>query len=647
MTLAKERTLTTATVSHPLEPLTPEEMTAAVRIVREQKSLTDSVRFVSVSLKEPVKETVLAFKKGDAIAREAFIILLDNATARTYEAVVALGKSIITAWDYIPNVQPSIMLDEFVECEEAVKASPDFQAAIAKRGITDPDLVMVDPWSAGNYGIEEEDGVRLSRALCWVRANPTDHGYARPIEGVIPVVDLNKMEVIRVEDYGVVPLPPKDGNYTPEYVKDYRTDIKPLQIVQPEGPSFEVNDHEIRWQKWKIRVGFTPREGLVLYEVTYTDKGEERPIFYRASLAEMTVPYGDPMPHHYRKNAFDVGEYGIGSLANSLTLGCDCLGEIYYFDGFITNSRGDVAQIENAICLHEEDFGILWKHMDWRTEQTEVRRSRRLVISFIATVGNYEYGFYWYFYQDGTIQYEVKLTGVLSTAAVMPGEVPKYGTLVAPQLNAPIHQHIFNVRLDMCVDGANNSVYEVDMVSEEDSENPYGNAFYAKSTLLPTEQAAQRLIDPMKGRYWKIVNPEKTNAMGYPTAYKLMPGENTLPMARAEASVIKRATYMTRHLWVTPYEADEKYPTGDYPNQNPGGAGLPFWTQDNRSVEETDIVVWYTFAHSHSPRAEDWPVMPVANLGFKLKPLNFFDENPSNDVPPSPKNHGSKHACCK
>ncbi|MEO1447467.1 MAG: tyramine oxidase, partial [Cyanobacteria bacterium J06635_11] len=351
MTLAKERTLTTATVSHPLEPLTPEEMTAAVRIVREQKSLTDSVRFVSVSLKEPAKETVLAFKKGDVIAREAFIILLDNATARTYEAVVALGKSIITAWDYIPNVQPSIMLDEFVECEEAVKANPDFQAAIAKRGITDPDLVMIDPWSAGNYGIEEEDGVRLSRALCWVRANPTDHGYARPIEGVIPVVDLNKMEVIRVEDYGVVPLPPKDGNYTPEYVKDYRTDIKPLQIVQPEGPSFEVNDHEIRWQKWKIRVGFTPREGLVLYEVTYTDKGEERPIFYRASLAEMTVPYGDPLPHHYRKNAFDVGEYGIGSLANSLTLGCDCLGEIYYFDGFITNSRGDVAQIENAICL--------------------------------------------------------------------------------------------------------------------------------------------------------------------------------------------------------------------------------------------------------------------------------------------------------
>ncbi|MEO1068605.1 MAG: primary-amine oxidase, partial [Cyanobacteria bacterium J06638_6] len=476
----------------------------------------------------------------------------------------------------------------------------------------------------------------------WVRANPTDNGYARPIEGVIPVVDLNKMEVVRVEDHGLVPLPPKDGNYSQEYIQNFRPDLKPLEILQPEGPSFEVNGHAIRWQKWKMRIGFTPREGLVLYTISYNDDGEERPILYRASLAEMTVPYGDPQPHHYRKNAFDVGEYGVGTLANSLTLGCDCLGEIYYFDAFMTNSRGEVAQIEHAVCLHEEDFGVLWKHVDWRTEETEVRRSRRLVVSFIATVGNYEYGFFWYFYQDGTIQYEVKLTGMVSTAALPPGEVPKYGTLVAPQLYAPVHQHIFNVRMDMCVDGLQNSVYEVDIEPEDDEHNPYGNAFYAKSTLLSSEQEAQRLIDPIKARYWKIVNPNEINAMGYPTAYKLMPGENTLPMARPSASVTKRATYMTKHLWVTPYAEDEQFPAGDYPNQHPGGEGLPQWTTANRPVENTDLVVWYTFAHSHVPRAEDWPVMPVAYIGFMLKPLNFFDQNPAHDVPPA----ASKHSCC-
>ncbi|MEO1592890.1 MAG: primary-amine oxidase [Cyanobacteria bacterium J06632_22] len=642
MTLAQDRSVLTTTATHPLEPLSPDEIRAAVAIVRSQRSLGSTTRFATVTLNEPDKATVLAFQPGDALEREAFLILLDNETAKTYEVVVSLTAGTVKLWQHRPGVQPPIMLDEFVKCEAAVKASADFQAAIAKRGITDPDLVMVDPWSAGHYGIPDEEGVRLSRALCWVKANPTDNGYARPIEGVIPVVDLNKMEVLRVEDYGVVPLPPQDGNYTPEYVKHYRQDLKPLDIVQPEGPSFTVEGHHISWQKWKIRVGFTPREGLVLYNVSYTDGEVDRPIFYRASLAEMTVPYGDPRPNHYRKNAFDVGEYGIGALANALTLGCDCLGVIHYFDAFITDSHGEVAQIENAICLHEEDFGILWKHVDWRTEQTEVRRSRRLVISFIATVGNYEYGFYWYFYQDGTVQYEVKLTGIVSTAAALPGERPKYGTLVAPQLNAPIHQHVFNVRMDMTVDGLENSVYEVDIVPEADEHNPYGNAFYAKSTLLPTEQTAQRLIDPMKGRYWKIVNPSKTNAMGYPTAYKLMPGENTWPMARPDASVTHRATYMTQHLWVTPYAPEEKFPAGDYPNQHPGGDGLPAWTQANRSVENTDLVVWYTFAHNHSPRAEDWPVMPVGTIGFKLKPLNFFDENPANDVPPSV----SKSSCC-
>jgi primary-amine oxidase len=255
--------------------------------------------------------------------------------------------------------------------------------------------------------------------LCSLRTSPTDNGYARPIEGVVPVVDLNKMEVICVEDYGVIPLPPNSGNYGTEFVQNYRTDIKPLEITQPDGPSFSVSGQQVSWQKWKVRVGFTPREGLVLHTVSYTDQGTDRTIMYRASLSEITVPYGDPLPQAYRKNAFDCGEYGIGQMANSLKLGCDCLGEIHYFDGCVATSVGEVCVIENAICLHEEDCGILWKHTDWRTGHVEVRRSRRLVISFLATVGNYEYGFYWYFYQDGNIRCEVKLTGIVSTAAVI------------------------------------------------------------------------------------------------------------------------------------------------------------------------------------------------------------------------------------
>jgi primary-amine oxidase len=272
----------------------------------------------------------------------------------------------------------------------------------------------------------------------------------------------------------------------------------------------------------------------------------------------------------------------------------------------------------------------------------EVRRSRRLVVYFIATVGNYEYGFYWYFYQDGTIQLEVKLTGIASNGAVRPGEKPPWGELVAPQVYAPIHQHFFNARLDMMVDGAGNSVYEVNTVADPPGpENPHHNAFHTEATLLGSEQAAQRLIDPLAGRFWKVVNPSVKNRLGEAVGYKLVPGENVLPFVGAAASVTRRAGFITRHLWVTRYEPRERYAAGDYPNQHPGGAGLPSYVQDDAALENTDVVLWYSFGAHHVARPEDWPVMPVAYIGFALKPVGFFDRNPALDVPPP-----MGHAAC-
>jgi primary-amine oxidase len=527
------------------------------------------------------------------------------------------------------------MLDEFMECEMLVKADPEFKKALARRGITDSSLVMVDPWSAGNVGIKEEEGKRLVRAMSWIKMSKEDNGYAHPLEGIIIVVDLNKMEVVMVEDHGVVPIPPLHGNYGIDQIET-RKGIKPLDILQSEGPSFEVEGHEIKWQKWNIRFGFNLREGLILHTVSYEDQDRLRPILYRASVSEMVIPYADPTYTHNRQNAFDVGEYGIGMLANSLEFGCDCVGDIRYFDAFMNDSRGNVVCIKNAICLHEEDFGILWKHIDWRTNDVEVRRSRRLVLSSISTVGNYEYGFFWYFYQDGTISFEVKLTGILHTAAIEANAKPKFGSLIAPQLNAPNHQHFFNVRMDLCIDGFNNSVYEVHTEAEPlGPENPYGNAFYAKSTLLRNEEEAKQNIDLNTAQSWKIVNPSVLNYVGEAVGYKLITGENCLPFAHPESSLIKRAGFITNHLWVTPYAEEEKYAAGDYPNQHSGGSGLPAYTKNNRQIVNQDIVVWYTMGHHHIPRPEDWPVMPTAYIGFSLKPVGFFDRSPAIDVPPS------------
>jgi len=626
---------------HPLDPLAADEIDSAWEILSTQRVLSQRTRVVSVALHEPPKEAVLGHRPGDAVERAAFVVLMDSAAGATYEAIVSLSRKQVLSWEHIPGVQPAIVLDEFFECEAAVRADPRWQEAVRKRGVTDFSLAMIDPWSAGNFGVKDEEGRRLSRTLTWIRRSPNDNGYARPVANLIAVVDLNEMRVLRVEDYGVVPLPPEDANYSPE-VAGTRPDLKPIEIRQPEGPSFELDGHELRWQKWTMRLGFTPREGLVLHTVTYHDQGRERPILYRASVVDMVVPYGDPRPTYFHRNAFDVGEYGIGNLANTLENGCDCLGEIRYLDAVINDSRGGAVTLRNAVCLHEEDYGILWKHSDWRTGYTEVRRSRRLVVSFIATVGNYEYGFYWYFYQDGTIQLEVKLTGIISNGAVPPGEKPRWGDLVAPQVYGPIHQHFFNVRLDMMVDGLRNSVYEVNTVADPPGpENPYESAFHTEAVLLRSEAEAQRILDPLTGRFWTIVNPSVLNRLGEPVGYKLVPGENVLPFAGPGASVTRRAGFMTRHLWVTRYDPRERYAAGDYPNQHPGGGGLPGYVRDDAPLENTDVVVWYTFGAHHVVRPEDWPVMPVTYIGFSLKPVGFFDRNPALDVPrPTP------HATC-
>jgi primary-amine oxidase len=615
-------------------------MKQAVSILRASGKVGPQVRFVKVELHEPPKAVVLNFKEGDSVERKAFIMLLDSADGATYEVVVSLTQQRVSEFKPILEVQPPIMLDEVIAFEQLLLNDSNFQTALHKRGITDLSLVTIDPWSAGNYGDEPEQHRRLARGLVWLRDRPDGNPYARPVDGLVVLVDLNAMQVVRIDDHKLIPIPPEAGNYTVNDIPVLRQDLKPLDITQPEGPSFTVAGHRVQWQKWSFRIGFTHREGLVLHTIGYEDQDRIRPIIYRAALSEMTVPYGDTSVTQSRKNAFDVGEYGLGMMVNSLELGCDCLGEIYYFDVAMANGQGEVMPLPNVICMHEEDFGILWKHVDFRTGQTEVRRSRRLVVSFIATIGNYEYGYYWYFYQDGALEFEVKLTGILTTGAVAPGERTKYGTMLAPGLYAPIHQHFHCVRLDMMVDGLKNTVFEVHTEAEPlGPENPCSNGFYAKRTALKTEQEAQQIIDPLSARYWQIVNLESLNHMGEPVGYKLIPGDNVQPFPHPQASVSRRAGYMANHLWVTPYQPHELFAAGDYPNQHPGGDGLPKWTQANRAIENTDIVVWYTMGAHHIPRLEDWPVMPVTRIGFMLKPVGFFDRNPALDVPPSAAKH--------
>ena len=630
---------TQADVLHPLQPLTRDEIGLVSGLVRtEMAELGDTLRFEMIELNEPAKSGVRAFAPGDAIAREARVNVYRTGDIGVWRLVVSITDHEVLAKEFLPEARPMIQLEEFLEIEAAVKRDPPFIEACARRGITDMSLVCVDPWSAGNFGVEGEEGRHLSHAFCWVKSSPHDNLYAHPIEGLNPVVDIKRMEVIRVDDYGITPVPQTDYNYDREFVTKTRSHLRAIDIEQPDGVSFTMEGQTVRWHDWSLVIGFNAREAITLHDIRFAD----RPVCYRASLAEMVVPYGSPRTPHYRKNVFDIGEYGLGKLANSLTLGCDCLGAIKYLDCWISDINGEPMCIANGICIHEEDYGILWKHWDFRTDRTEVRRARRLVISSISTVGNYEYGSYWYFYLDGTFEFEMKATGIINTVGCVPGEADKYGAEVAPGVVGQIHQHLFCARLDMAVDGDQNSVVECDTVAEpEGPANPYGNAFYLQETLLETEVGRTR--NPDSERYWKFINPNRTNHVGRPTAYKLEPRDSRAVFIRPDSPSGRRMPFIRNHLWVTAHDPDERYPGGDFMNHSDGADGLPAYIGQQRPIQNTDIVAWHVFGLHHQPRPEDFPVQPCVTTGFKLMPVGFFDTNPTIDLAGA-RNERSCHA---
>jgi primary-amine oxidase len=625
--------------------LSEAEIADACRILKSKKRLGPDTRFGFVQLEEPPKANVLAWRPGAPLQRRAAATVFNCKTGATHQAVVDIATKSVVAWvehptKTFPFGQPPVIIEEFFKVGDIVKGDAGWRKAMKRRGLTDADidLVQVDPFSSGYFDREEEKGRRLVSAVSYYRADIKDNGYAHPIEGVVALVDLIEGKVVNlVDEAEIVPIPKKKRNYNRAAYPNPRKDIKPLDIVQRDGPGFKVDGWKVEWQNWSFRVGFTAREGLVLHQVGYRDAKRERPIIYRASVTEMVVPYADPTANHFWKSAFDAGEYGLGKLANSLELGCDCLGNIHYFDVPATDDNGQPMVMKNAICMHEEDYGILWKHYEFRNDTFEVRRSRRLVVSFFATVGNYDYGFYWYFYQDGTIQLEAKLTGIIQTAAVAPGKPYPWGGMVAEGLGGPTHQHFFNVRMHMMVDGEKNSVTEHEFVPRPwGKDNPYGNVFDTTSRVLARERDAAREADGRTGRYWKVVNPNVKNSVGNPTGYKLVVQPSPLMLAQEGCSMRSRGGFATKHVWVTKYDPSERYASGDFPNQHAGGDGLPKYIAANRAIENEDIVLWHSFGHTHVCKPEDFPVMPVEYAGFTLKPNGFFAENPTMDLPPDP-----------
>lgn len=379
---------------HPLDPLTAAEIDRVRSILADAGLLGDTIRVPMLLPGEPMKEEVAAWTPGAYIDRRVDVTLMDAATGAVSEVLVSLSRGEVFEQRQLdpsapPYGQPQYLFEEYERSADIVKSSPEWQAAMTRRGLADRmALAFCAPLAPGFVGRANEVGRRIIRSLTFLRDSETDSPWAHPVEGLIVHVDLVTNQVVGIEDEGDVPVPAAGGNYTPDAVGPARTSLKPIEITQPEGPSFRVDGSLVEWEGWSMRVGFNAREGLVLNQVTFGD----RSVLYRASVPEMVVPYGDTSPTRFWISYFDAGEYLLGKNANHLELGCDCLGVIHYFDGYVADDHGNAVQIPNVVCMHEEDYGILWKHTELGMG-AEVRRSRRLVVSYFSTIGNYDYGF--------------------------------------------------------------------------------------------------------------------------------------------------------------------------------------------------------------------------------------------------------------
>ncbi|KAG5922084.1 hypothetical protein E4U53_003735 [Claviceps sorghi] len=700
----------TAGQPHPLAQLSVDEFVKARDTIATLYGRSQSIFFRQISLEEPGKDSLVPFLEAEHAGAVTTETLRPTRQARVeydlikpdkhefVRSIIDLASGKVTSSDTAPasslpyltasrekglSMLMALHSDDFYQFSNHCASSDLFKDAMSEFSLPEGFEVTIDPWP---YGASDDgDDGKYMQGLVFARDASKNHSdtnhYAYPIP-IIPVVDCVTRKVVRVDrlatggsEDGLEPLPRGDGpkrlfqnsksaEWVPELLdQPVRSDLKPLDVVQPQGASFVVRqDGLVEWQKWRFRLGFTPREGAVLHDVCY----QNRPVFYRVSFSELTVPYGDPRPPFHRKHAFDFGDGGVGRMANNLTLGCDCLGAIHYFDSLLAQPDGSPTLAKSVVCLHEQDNGILWKHNNFRTGNSVVARSRELVVQFICTLANYEYIFAYKLDLAGGLTLETRATGMLSVVAIDEGKTSMYGNVVSPGILAQNHQHIFAARIDPAIDSYRDNrivVEESHGVEMKPKTNPSGNAYEIRRRVV--DRASHVDAEPRLNRTIKMENINKKNPIsGKNVAYKMTAPASQMMLANEESIHARRSQFAQHNAWITGYRDGELWAAGEFTNQSRaeiGGVGDmvrrgDWFTEEGKPAGDaaghaihhgtkSSPVLWPVFGFTHNPRVEDWPVMPMEMYQIHLRPTDFFDANPSLDVP-SKKNETSVLVPC-
>jgi len=627
---------------HPLDPLRTEDYWAVYDVLQGSGHMDVDTHYASVLLHEPEKAIVLAWKPGQAIPREADVILMRKGV--TIEARVDIAGHKLESWKEVPGVQAPIYLSEILSLSDTILADARVKEALAKRGITDLNMVECASIPFGYFAFPELESHRIGFVDC-DSLHGVYHPWGRSITGLYIEVDFTEKKILQVIDDGAAPMPNGPINFE-EAPEIPRAGTKPGFISQPEGPSFEIKDGEVAWQNWRFRFRVDPRNGVIVNQVRINDGGRLRSVLYEGMVSELFVPYMDAARNWSTRVFIDAGEFYPGGILQSLREGLDCPSNAVYFDGLSTNEKGAPVLHPGQACLFERFAGDLaWRHGD-DTGAVWGRPARTLVLRSAAVIGNYDYLFDWRFEQDGSIQVAAGATGIIETKAVAAesvggghgrDSVESYGQLVAKNTLGVNHDHFFSYRLDLDVDGQDNSFMVHRLVQKKlPAGGPRKTIWVAEPFTASNERDAMMDIHLEKPTMWLFVNPNVKGPLGHPTGYEIMPGATAASLLDPDDGAQKAGAFSAHQLWVTPYRANEVYAGGVYPIASKGTDGLAAWTKENRKIENTDIVAWYTLGFHHVPREEDWPVMPVMWHEFVIRPFDFFGQNPALDLPRVP-----------
>lgn len=628
-----------AAATHPLDPLDPDEIIGAATVLLNGGAARPGAIFQSVELRDAPKAALLAHRPGMPVApREAVVFWRQD--RQSWRSVVDLSAQSFTPPQPIPpsDGQLGLTITEVSDFSFAFQDKA-FLRALALRGIRTPEQlqqVFVTPLTPGSFGLPEERR-RIVKAQLYDTAGAGINLYARPIEGLQAIVDLDERRVLEVRDSGVVPVPALTHEFDEASVGalvGLRPPLKPIRITQPEGVNFRLDGNFVEWQKWRFHVRFERRAGPVVSLLSYAG----RPVLHQGSLAEIFVPYQDGGPNWFYRTYMDAGEFGFGLLASPLQPGLDVPENTLLLDGLVAAALPDPSvpvvplPLPRVIGIFERLTGDpAWRHYESFGARYEGRAEVELVVRSIAQVGNYDYSIDWVFNQSGALRAEVGLTGIDAPKAVRhagPGE--EQAAPVAPQLVAPFHSHFFNFRLDLDVDGPANSFVQ-GTLRERPVPGPRRSVWTLDEETVHSE--AQGRIEHGSS-HWRVINPNRRNAFGQPTGYLIETHDHAEPLLAPPD--YRRAAFIGAPLWVTAYERDQRYAAGDTPNQHPGSPGLPQYQRDNQSLVNRDIVLWLTLGHHHVTQAEDWPVLSMKRMSFELRPSNFFDRNPALDLRRAP-----------